>query len=62
MSTDFDRIEQRAVVKFLTSEGSTPAEIKIRMDNVYQDSRPVEVKTPDKIQLISKLVEGNYFD
>ncbi|KAL0828929.1 hypothetical protein ABMA28_003828 [Loxostege sticticalis] len=34
------KIEYRAVIKFLTKEGNTPAEVKQRLDVVYGDSSP----------------------
>ncbi|XP_076223908.1 protein GVQW3-like [Nomia melanderi] len=33
-----EKLEHRAVIKFLTIEGLTPNQIKERMDNVYSDS------------------------
>jgi len=41
MSLDLDKIEQRAVIKFLTLEGTRPLEIEDRMKNVYGDSVPL---------------------
>ena len=35
-----EKIEARAVVKFLTLEGTTPAEISKRMDKVYGPTAP----------------------
>jgi len=40
MSLDLDKIEQRAVINFLTLEGVRPLEIEDRMKNVYGDSAP----------------------
>jgi hypothetical protein len=34
------KIEYRAVIKFLTKEGESPAEIKQRLDAVYGESSP----------------------
>jgi hypothetical protein len=34
------KLEYRAVIKFLTKEGESPAEIKRRLDAVYGESSP----------------------
>jgi len=40
MSLDFDKIEYRAVIKFMTLQGHTATFIKSDLDNVYRENSP----------------------